>query len=44
MLKFMHNSLALATAGRSTDEFDEIPTVGICLIMTQRVKRKWQKS
>ena len=25
--KFMANSLALATAGRSTDDFDEIPTV-----------------
>ena len=25
--KFMNNSLALATAGRSTDDFDEIPTV-----------------
>ena len=25
--KFMTNSLALATAGRSTDDFDEIPTV-----------------
>jgi|TARA_B110000908_G_C10210497_1_gene429963 hypothetical protein len=25
--KFMQNSLALATAGRSTDDFDEIPTV-----------------
>lgn len=25
--KFIHNSLALATAGRSTDEFDEIATV-----------------
>lgn len=25
--KFMHNSLALATAGRSTDDFDDIPTV-----------------
>lgn len=25
--KFMHNSLALATAGRSTEEFDEIATV-----------------
>lgn len=25
--KFMHNSLALATAGRSTDEFDEMATV-----------------
>ena len=24
---FMNNSLALATAGRSTDDFDEIPTV-----------------
>ena len=25
--KFMHNSLALATAGRSTEEFDEMATV-----------------
>jgi hypothetical protein len=25
--KFMHNSIALATAGRSTDEFDEMATV-----------------
>jgi hypothetical protein len=25
--KFMHNSIALATAGRSTEEFDEIATV-----------------
>ena len=25
--KFMNNSLALATAGRSTEDFDEIPTV-----------------
>jgi len=38
--KFMSNSLALATAGRSTDDFDEIPTVRYMFDNDQTGKKK----
>ena len=38
--KFMHNSLALSTAGRSTEEFDEIETVRYMFDNDKNVKAK----
>ena len=37
---FMHNSIGLATAGRSTDEFDEIPTIRYLFDADETGKKK----
>ena len=44
--KFMANSLALATAGRSTDDFDEIPTVFVQSVqdwIDERIARRLER-